>query len=63
MKAKGSEACKEKIPKIKEDCALLKKKLSKCDAAKMCENQIRELNAATGQLEADCGEACWSSRQ
>ncbi|MCR5311085.1 MAG: molecular chaperone DnaK [Lachnospiraceae bacterium] len=61
LKSPGSDACRDKKPVIKEDCALLKKKLGKCDPMKMCENQIRELNAATDRLEADCGEACWSS--
>ena len=53
---------KEKKAKVKEDCANIRKKLNKCDALKMCENQIRELNAATSQLEADCAESCWCCR-
>lgn len=53
------ETCKDVKNRVKDDCAALRKRLSKSEADKMCENQIRELNALTSTLEASCAEICW----
>lgn len=61
LSAKGKEIEKEEKHRIKEDCQLLRKEISKAKPENMTESQIRDVKNAMSRLEASSANICWKA--
>lgn len=61
LSAVGKDLDKDEKHRIKEDCATLRKEMSKAKPENMTQTQINDIKNAIAKLEASSANACWKA--